>query len=151
MTETVYVTGKREISRTFSQNLKHYRLLKNLTLKQLSEMSCVDSGYLNKLETGKRKAPSYPIIVNIAKALSIKVSDLIDIESVEREVPIKSVQEVLIYNEFLIKGKLPTMKTRENFVELVQLLLDSEWEEHSKHTDAVKIFNQIDIFLNAIK
>lgn len=144
------VMGKREIPRTFSQNLKHYRLQKNLTYKQLGEMAKIDAGYIHKLEKGIRRAPSYPIIRNLSRVLEVNITDLIGIDPVEEDLPRKSIQEVLVYNEYLINGKLPTMEAREDFLVLIQTLLDSEWKEHTKHMDSVKILNKIDIFLKAI-
>ncbi len=140
------VMGKREIPRTFSQNLKHYRLQKNLTYKQLGEMAKIDSGYIHKLENGIRRAPSYPIIRNLARALEVNITDLIGIDPVEEDLPRKSIQEVLVYNEYLINGKFPTIEARENLLALIQTLLDSKLEEH--HMNFVK--NKIDIFLKAI-
>ncbi|MGQ4666660.1 helix-turn-helix domain-containing protein [Metabacillus halosaccharovorans] len=145
------VKGNREIPRTFSQNLKHYRLQKNLTYKQLGEMAKIDAGYIHKLEKGIRRAPSYPIIRNLSRALNVNITDLIDLDPIEEDLPRKSIQEVLVYNEYLIKGKLPTMEARENLLALIQTLLDSEWKEHSKHMDAVKILNKIDTFLKALQ
>lgn len=138
--------GKREISRTFSQNLKYYRLQKNLTYKKLGEMAEMDAGYIHKLENGIRRAPSLPIIRNLARALEVSIPVLIDIDPVEEDLPRKSIQEVLVYNEYLINGKLPTMEARENLSALIQTLLDSKLEEH--HMNSVK--NKIDIFLKAI-
>lgn len=144
------IKGNREIPRTFSQRLKHYRQLRNLTYKQLGEMAKIDAGYINKLEKGIRRAPSYPIIENLSKALQINIRDLIDIDPIDEDLPRKSIQEMLIYNEYLIKGKLPTMEARESFLALVQTLLDSEWKEQSKPIDTIKIINKVDIFLKVL-
>lgn len=144
------IKGNREIPRTFSQRLKHYRQLRNLTYKQLGEMAKIDAGYINKLEKGIRRAPSYPIIENLSKALQINIRDLIDIDPIDEDLPRKSIQEMLIYNEYLIRGKLPTMEARESFLALVQTLLDSEWKEQSKPIDTIKIINKVDIFLKVL-
>lgn len=84
--------GKREISRTFSQNLKYYRLQKNLTYKQLGKMAEMDGGYIHKLEKGIRRAPSLPIIQNLARALEVSIPVLIGIDPVEKDLPKKSIQ-----------------------------------------------------------
>lgn len=144
------IKGNREIPRTFSQRLKHYRQLRNLTYKQLGEMAKIDAGYINKLEKGIRRAPSYPIIENLSKALQINIRDLIDIDPIDEDLPRKSIQEMLIYNEYLIRGKLPTMEARESFLALVQTLLDSEWKEQSKPIDTIKIINKVDIFFKVL-
>jgi len=147
---TTTVKGNREISRTFSQRLKHYRQVRNLTYKQLGELAKMDAGYINKLEKGIRRAPSYPIIKNLAQALGVQITDLVDIDTFEDDLPAKSIQEMLVYNEYLIRGKLPTMEARESLLALIQTLLDSEWKGHSKHVDTIKIISKVDVFLKAL-
>ncbi|MDM5250102.1 helix-turn-helix transcriptional regulator [Lysinibacillus sp. G4S2] len=147
---TTTVKGNREISRTFSQRLKHYRQVRNLTYKQLGELAKMDAGYINKLEKGIRRAPSYPIIKNLALSLGVHITDLVDIDPFEEDLPRKSIQEVLVYTEYLIRGKLPTMEARESLSALIQTLLDSEWKEHSKHVDTIKIISKVDIFLKEL-
>jgi transcriptional regulator with XRE-family HTH domain len=143
---------KREISRTFGQKLRFFRNLRGYTCKELGLLAKMDAGYINKLEMGHRRAPSYPIIRNLAMALKVDITDLIDIDLSEGDdLPKKSIQEVLVYNEYLINGKLPSLETRENLLALMQTMLDSEWEENNKHTDTVKILNKVDIFLRSLK
>ncbi|MFB6468691.1 helix-turn-helix domain-containing protein [Cytobacillus sp. Hz8] len=141
----------REMPRTFAQQLKYYRGLRGYTCKELGMMAKIDPGYVNSLERGKKKAPTYPIIKNLAKALKVDITDLIDIEPSEGELPLKSIQEVMVNQEYLIKGKLPTMETREDLLGLIEALLDCEWEEHSKHLDSVEILNRVDTFLRSLK
>lgn len=141
---------KRKISRTFAQRLCYYRQVRNLTYQQLGELAKIDAGYIHKLEKGIRRAPSYPIIKNLAQALNVHITDLVDIDPFEEDLPTKSIQEMLVYNEYLIRGKLPTMEARESFLALVQTLLESEWTGHSKHVDSIKIISKVDAFLKGL-
>ncbi len=142
----------REMPRNFGQKLKYYRSLRGYTCKELGMLAKIDPGYVNRMELGKRKAPSYPVIKNLCMALRIDVTDLIDIEpSEEAELPTKSIQEVLVYHEYLINGSLPSIEARENLLAVMQTMLDCEWEEHSKHLDSVKILNRVDTFFKVFK
>lgn len=141
---------KREMPRNFGQKLKFFRNLRGYTCKELGMLAKIDPGYVNRMELGKRRAPSYPVIKNLAMALKVDVTDLIDIEPNEDDAPKKSIQEVLVYNEYLINGRLPSMKTRENLLALMQTMLDCEWEEN-KHIDTVKITEKVNQFLNSLK
>ncbi|MFO1443295.1 hypothetical protein KDN24_08740 [Bacillus sp. Bva_UNVM-123] len=114
-------------------------------------MAKIDAGYIHKLEKGIKRAPSYPIIRNFSRALYVNITNLSDIDPIEEDLPRKSIQEVLVYNEYLIKGKLPTIEARENLLALIQTLMNSEWKEHSKHMDSVKILNKVDTFLRALQ
>ncbi|MGW9607086.1 helix-turn-helix domain-containing protein [Heyndrickxia sporothermodurans] len=140
----------REMPRTFGQKLRHFRNLRGYSCKELGTLAKIDQGYINRMELGKRRAPSYPIIKNLCTALKIDVTDLIDIEQSEEELPVKSIQEVLVFHEYLINGKLPGMEARENLLALMQTLLDCEWEEN-KHIETVKITEKVNQFLNSLK
>ncbi|WP_071458435.1 helix-turn-helix domain-containing protein [Bacillus massilinigeriensis] len=140
----------REMSRNFAEKLKFYRLQRSYSLKDVQHITGIDAGYINKLENGIRRAPSYPILQKLAYALKVDITDLIDIELPENE-PLRSVQEVLVFTEYLINGKLPSSEVRENLLSVIQTMLDCDWEEHCKHMDSVKILNKIDIFLRSLK
>ena len=53
----------------FINNLKRIRISKNLTIKELSELSGVSMGYICHLEKGTRKNPSRDVMEKIAKVL----------------------------------------------------------------------------------
>jgi transcriptional regulator with XRE-family HTH domain len=141
---------KREMPRTFGQKLKYYRQLRGYSCKDLARLADIDAGYVNKMEKGVRRAPSYPILRNLAEALQVSVTDLIDIELPEKE-PVRSIQEVLVSTEYLINGKLPSMEIRENLLAVIQTILDCEWTQNTKHTDTVKIMDKVNQFLNSLK
>ena len=54
------------------QNIKKYRLNKNLTQEKLSEISGISSDYLSEIERGKR-IPSLKRLLLIADALNVEV------------------------------------------------------------------------------
>lgn len=51
-------------------NLKKIRKSKNLTIKELAEISGVSTGYICHLERGTRKNPSRTVMEKIADALN---------------------------------------------------------------------------------
>ena len=53
----------------FINNLKKFRMSKNLSIKELSELSGVSMGYICHLEKGTRKNPSRDVMEKIAKVL----------------------------------------------------------------------------------
>lgn len=65
--------GGLTVSDNFGIMLKHYRKLKNLSLKQLEEISGVSASYVNRLERGERKSPSITKILQLAEALEIRI------------------------------------------------------------------------------
>jgi transcriptional regulator with XRE-family HTH domain len=141
---------EREMPRTFGQKLKYYRQLRGYSCRDVARLADIDAGYVNKMEKCVRRAPSYPILRNLANALRVSVADLIDIE-VPEEKPVPNIQEVLVSTEYLLNGKLPSMEVRENLLAVIQTILDCEWVKNTKHTDTFKIMDKVNQFLNSLK
>lgn len=57
------------------QNIKKYRLSKNLTQEKFSEISGISSDYLSEIERGKR-IPSLKRLLLIAEALEVELYKL---------------------------------------------------------------------------
>lgn len=60
----------------YINKLKEIRNHKNITLKELSEMTGISAGYICHLEKGTRKNPSMQVMELIAKALGEDVSEI---------------------------------------------------------------------------
>lgn len=60
------------------KNLKTLRRSKKLTQKQLAQKSEVSQAYINELENGKKTNPSIVVLVKIASALEVPVSELLE-------------------------------------------------------------------------
>lgn len=56
--------------------LQQVRKNKNVTQKQLSEKTKLSVSYIQKLETGNRKKPSYEVATKLATALGVKTEQL---------------------------------------------------------------------------
>lgn len=56
--------------------LQKVRKSKNVTQKQLSEKTKLSVSYIQKLETGNRKKPSYEVAAKLATALGVKTEEL---------------------------------------------------------------------------
>jgi transcriptional regulator with XRE-family HTH domain len=57
--------------------LKYWMIVKNMTAKELAEVSGVDHGTVSRIATGRIKNPFPTTIHKLAKGLEIEVSELI--------------------------------------------------------------------------
>ena len=57
--------------------LKTVRTSKGMTLRELAEEAEVPHGYLSELERGKKTNPSLAVLQRLAKALGVKLEDLV--------------------------------------------------------------------------
>ena len=65
-----------ELNRTIGTNIKHYRVLANLTQIQLSEKAGISISYLSKIEAlGCNKSLSISILNQIANVLDIDITE----------------------------------------------------------------------------
>lgn len=55
--------------------LKSVRVRKNITIKELAELSGVSKSYISEIENNKNM-PTIDILCKLAKALEVKVDDL---------------------------------------------------------------------------
>lgn len=69
MEETIY--------KRMGAKIRYYRQLKDLNQTQFAEIICISPQYLSKIEYGKR-VPSVQILISIAKALDVDISDLLN-------------------------------------------------------------------------
>jgi transcriptional regulator with XRE-family HTH domain len=63
---------------TLAETLRLARDRKNLTLRQLSELSGVHNALISQMETGHVKEPSFRNVVKIARALNLSLSRFAD-------------------------------------------------------------------------
>lgn len=68
MEETIY--------KRMGAKIRYYRQLKDLNQTQFAEIICISPQYLSKIEYGKR-VPSVEILISIAKALDVDISELL--------------------------------------------------------------------------
>lgn len=65
------------LTEKFGKRVKELRKKQGLTQEKLAERAKMDYSYLNLIESGK-KNPSLKRIGNLARALSVKLSELFD-------------------------------------------------------------------------
>ena len=63
--------------RQLGQAIKRLRTERQLTQEQLAKRAAVSQPYLSQLEAGLKREPAVRIIHRIAKALGVKIEDLL--------------------------------------------------------------------------
>lgn len=140
---------KREMPEKFASKLKFFRTIRGYSLEYLANMTQTSASYINRLERGERKAPSYPIVKKLADALNIEVYDLIDVP-VPEVTPIRDILEFILWGEFTIQGKVVSRHIKESLMELLQTVLEAEWNEGSKYKESIQIMEKVNDFLKAV-
>lgn len=120
----------------FALLIKHYRKLRNFSLKDLENASggSVSAGYIHRLESGERNSPSIKKILALTKALRIPSAVLVGtlLYELDEEERSFSLSEVLIQNNyFLGSGMLNAEKSSCLYV-LLSILIFPNGRRHLK-------------------
>jgi transcriptional regulator with XRE-family HTH domain len=91
--------------RQISENIKKYRLNKQMSLEQLAKLSGLTKGYLSKIENSE-KAPPFSTMMKIADALTLDINFLISGESEAPEEIRLSIVRPNERKEIITKGTL---------------------------------------------
>ncbi|MEK5479599.1 helix-turn-helix transcriptional regulator [Paenibacillus sp. FSL R5-0407] len=136
-----------EISDSFGLLLKHFRLLRNYSLKELEDISGVSSSYIFRLESGERKSPSISKIFQICEALDIPYHEALKtaFKDVEKERTMENtLQEMMISNDFMLDGELVSREIKEIFVKINDHVITCPWKEQTKVRDLYVLSELID-------
>jgi len=143
--------GSLTVSDNFGIMLKHYRKLKNLSLKQLEEISGVSASYVNRLERGERKSPSITKILQLAEALGIPNSVLVaTIIQEPRKNEKVDLSELLIKHEYLLKGGTLSRDAKEGLLKIIEHITQCQWSSDTKIRDLYVLAELVDQFKLAV-
>ncbi|WP_368901907.1 helix-turn-helix domain-containing protein [Oceanobacillus oncorhynchi] len=113
--------GNREISSDFADLIEDYRIQKGVSLNKLAEAADISPGYLSRLLTGKRLAPSVPIVTSLAKELDIPLRKILKVIGLDNE--IEDIATFLINNEFTFRGRVVEPDEKEAIVNILNCFL----------------------------
>lgn len=138
----------RQVSDNLGSMLRHVRNQRKMSLASLADKTGISASYINRIELGERKAPSYPIIVQIAEALDISVSELLNIKEDEHEdsEPI-SIAKLILSNDvsYTDDSKMINKEEKENLLKIIQFIIKTPWKD-KKHIEMVELMKEIDEF-----
>jgi transcriptional regulator with XRE-family HTH domain len=136
---------ERSIDPKFSQVIRHRREEMKLSLSELSELTGISSSYLNRLEKGERKAPSFPIMQMIAKAMGMDISEVLNLaSSSENEEIVPEIRELLLRSDFRVGDTFVTTEVKELLLKLVESIVSAEWEDEIKFIEGAVILQTVD-------
>lgn len=136
--------------------IKQEREKKGMTVGDLAEKAGVSASYINRIEKGARNTPSAKIVERIARALEIPL-EVFFTAIAAQETPqsinkAKSINEILFFNDFTIREdrKSASALERKEFMDLIQFILDMNWEEN-RYEETLKLIDHIDKIKQAQK
>jgi transcriptional regulator with XRE-family HTH domain len=144
--------GSLTVSDNFGIMLKHYRKIKNLSLKELENLCGVSASYINRLERGERRSPTISVILRLAGVLDISSSVLlaaINIKEPQASEKI-SLYELLIKHEYLLNGEELSRNAKESLLKIVEHISQCSWSPNTRVRDLLVLSELIDEFKQAV-
>lgn len=146
--------GGYAISESFGILIRHYRMkVKDLSLKQLEEMSQVSSSYINRLERGEKTSPSLPVVFSLAESLEIPYSVLMATifqKTDDKKQGQPSISDVLIQSNFALNDQALSKEARSILITINEFLVDCKWDTGSKVKELYMLSEMLDEFKSAI-
>jgi len=144
--------GSLTVSENFGIMLKHYRKLKNLSLKELENLCGVSASYINRLERGERRSPTISVILRLAGVLDINSSVLLAAINIKEPQASEKINlsELLIKHEYLLNGKELSREAKENLLKIVEHIAQCLWNSNTKVRDIFVLAELIDQFKLAV-
>jgi len=95
----------------FGQYLRRLRKKKNLSLRQLSDLTGISDSYLSLIEKGKRGVPRPEYLRRLAEALGVSYDDMLAKagyrEPERREIPLEDALQELLNSDYVVFDGLP--------------------------------------------
>lgn len=140
------------VSDKFGMILKYYRTkVKDLSLKQLEEATGITSGYLSRIESGERRNPAFPKVLQLAEVLDIPLSILLatSIQEEKETAYTPTLADVLIGNDYTVNDRLISRGKKELLLNINEFILECDWDYKSKVKDLSMLSELIDQFKEA--
>jgi transcriptional regulator with XRE-family HTH domain len=138
---------RRTINDDFGSLVRRLRESKGYSTQRLAELACIDPGYLNRIENGKKKRPSIIVIEDLADALGVETNVLLSTGSNRRHKETITLEQLLYSNDFSIHDVNPVSTVvKELLLNLIDTIYDADWEKETILNDSqkmLKVVNQL--------
>lgn len=140
----------REVSKKLGRAIRYYREAQGVSLAELGDRAGISASYLNRIELGERLAPSLPIIKNIADALNVPLEHLIELSIESTGEPQLLLSELILGNDFIIRGKTVNQEIKECLLTLIETIVDFKWGDEEKIEEIYELLILVEDFKQLI-
>lgn len=143
----------RAVNNSFGSYLRDLRNSKNLSLKDLQELSGISASYLNRLENCGRRSPSFGILEKLAGCLGVETLQLCQVAMNNKDGDFdEQLFETVIYNNNFVIGDLEAdTSLKECIVSLIKCVIAVEWSVATKYQELSQILSEVDKFKKCLE
>lgn len=144
----------RVIEDDFGAWIKELRKAKGYSLKDLENASGVTASYIHRIESGSRKTPSVPVAEKLAIGLGVspdeflRTLNLVPHNNEDRNI---ALTELIAKSKFTINEEQVSIEQKNSLLNILNLIINSNWDEKNKVNESITIMNEIDKFKSLSK
>ena len=118
-----------EVSKDFGEKLKQLRISKDMSLREVEEKVGVSAGYICRLESGEKRAPTIPIICKLAQVYNLKATELFSmaVNVGESNGRVMDIGTFMLTYDVLYMNRPLTLYVKEVVMGIINDILKKEW------------------------
>lgn len=130
---------------TFGEKLKGLRKARGMSLHQVSVESGVSPSYISRLERNEKQSPSFPILVELARALKVDVLTLAE-GLVEQEDEVVDLYSLMFKSPLRVADKILTEEETRQVIHLIERIAEFDWNEQTMWRELCEVGSLISAF-----
>lgn len=129
----------------FAQKMKRLRQARGMTLQQLSSATGISPSYISRLERSEKQCPSFPILVELARALKVDILTLAE-GLAEQEGEVEDLYSLMFKSPLRVADKILTEEETRQVINLIERIAELDWNEQTMWRELCEIGNLISAF-----
>ncbi|MBX8944788.1 helix-turn-helix domain-containing protein [Lysinibacillus sp. K60] len=128
----------------FADKLKRLRKARGFSLQRMSDMTGVSPSYISRLERNEKQSPSFPILVELARALKVDVLTLA--EGLVEQDEVVDLYSLMFKSPLRVADKILTEEETRQVIHLIERIAKFDWNEQTMWRELCEVGNLISAF-----
>lgn len=123
--------------------IRRLREKKGWSTQRLAEKANISGSYLNRIEVGERKRPTLIVLEDLANALEINITELLQLTHMDDKELI-SLDELFLSNEITVNGtETLSADVKEDLLKVIDIIFMTEWQKETLVDDMYEVMKAI--------
>lgn len=130
----------------FAEKLKRLRKARGMTLQQLSAATGISPSYISRLERGEKQCPSFPILMELSRALKVDLMTLA--EGLAEQEGVLDLYSLMFKSPLRVADKILTREETMMVLNMIERIVEFEWSRESQWHELSELGNAINKLKN---
>ena len=125
----------------FAEKLKRLRKSRGMTLQQLSAATGISPSYISRLERNEKQCPSFPILVELGRALKVNVMTLA--EGLADQEEVVDLHSLMFKSSLRVADKTLSEEETRHVIAIIERIIDFQWTDESVWNEIAELGSHI--------